>query len=504
MVAREPMNSRFPAFAAAQSARVRAAQPLWRKLTQLVFQRHPGREWATYFTFGYRRTSWGVAVSLVDLVPPLPGDLSRSSHIVSFAPEYISRVVEMRDITPLGIGFVHSHPLGWGVVPSVSDDDMDAYFARLSLPYGTGQPYLSLIVNFNREGQLVFSGRLFDRGEWLAVTHLHVVGADLESFISSLVTNEPASDFENPILARWNTLLGQNITGRCQDTTIGFIGCSGTGSPAVEAFARAQVGSFVLVDEQRFTGSNLERVHGSLIADVTEPGPFKVEIMARMIRSINPRAKVTALVGNGLDDQVFDELLRCDLVIGGTDTLHGRSLLGDLASLYLVPSIDTGVLPRGDGGRVTSQLIEITRYGVGEPCPYCQGRIPALALHAEMMPPEERKRCEIAAAEAIERGEDGAAYWQGGPPQLPAVGYLTTIAGAMAAGYGLNWVLGTAKMPHQRLQFDIGKPEFSFVSSDVGKREGCGCTRWHGHSDQGERSVSMPSHFIKAQKVKIS
>lgn len=495
------MKSRFPALTAAQSARVRAAQPLWSKLTRLVFQRHPHREWATYFTFGYRRTSWGVAVTLVDLVPPAPGDLSRSSHIVSFSPEYISRAVEMRDATPLGIGFVHSHPLGWGVAPSASDDDMDVYFARLSLPFGRGQPYLSLIVNFDKDGRLVFSGRLFDRGEWLAVTHLHVAGTDLERFTSSLIASGAPSDIENPILARWNALLGQDITIRFRDATVGFIGCSGTGSPAVETFARAQVGNFVLVDEQRFSGSNLERVHGSSIADVTEPGPFKVEIMARMIRSINPCAKVTALVGNGLDDPVIDELLRCDLVIGGTDTLHGRSLLGDLASLYLVPSIDTGVLPRGKNGCVTSQLIEIARYGVGEPCPYCQDRIPALALHAEMLPSEERKRCEIAAADAIKRGDDGAAYWQGGPPQLPAVGYLTTIAGAMAAGYGLNWILGTAKMPHQRLQFDLGQPEFSLVCSDVIQRQGCGCIRWQGHSDQGERSVSMPTHFLKAQRI---
>lgn len=495
------MNARFPAFIEAQSARVRAAQPLWSNLTRLVFQRHPNREWATYFRFGYRRTSWGIAVSLVDLVPPTPGDLSRSSHIVSFSPDYISRAVEMRDTTPLGIGFVHSHPKGWGVVPSASDDDMDAYFARLSLPFGTGQPYLSLIVNLDRDGRLAFSGRLFDRGEWMAVTHLHVVGTDLEHFNCSLTARESASELENPILARWNSLVGQDISSRCQDATIGFIGCSGTGSPAVETFARAQVGNFVLVDEQRFSGSNLERVHGSSIADVTEPGPFKVEIMARMIRSINPCAKVTALVGNGLDDHVIDELLRCDLVMGGTDTLHGRSLLGDLASLYLVPSIDTGVLPRGKNSCVTSQLIEIARYGIGEPCPYCQDRIPALALHAEMMPPEERKRCEAAAAEAIKRGEDGAAYWQGGPPQLPAVGYLTTVAGAMAAGYGLNWLLGTSKMPHQRLQFDPGMPDFAFVSADAEKKPSCGCARWQGFGDQGERSVTMPVHFPKAFRL---
>jgi hypothetical protein len=477
---------------------------LWSQLAKLVFHRHPRREWGTYFTFGYRRTSWGLAVSLVDLLPPRPGELARSSPIVSFSPDYISRAVEAREATRLGIGFVHSHPMGWGVTPSASDDDMDEYYARLSIPYGTGQPYVSLIVNYDKAGRLVFGGRVFDRGEWMAVSHLHVVGNELECYASDLMPAdlESAGAFSRNVLARWSTLLGDDIADRCRGATVGFVGCSGTGSPAIEIFARAQLGRFVLVDEQRFGGSNLERVHGSEAADVlADPPPYKVELMARLVRGINPTAQVIQLVGNGLDDTVIDELLRCDLVLGCTDTLHGRALLGDLASLFLVPSIDVGVLPRGKDGRVTSQLIEIARYGVGEPCPYCQGRIPALGLHAELMPPEARARSEAAAAEAVKRGEDGTAYWQGGPPQLPAVGYPTTTAGAMAAGYALNWLLRTATMPHQRIQFDLGIPEFGFVSAEAKHRAACGCLRWLGHGDQGERAVTMPPHFLTAVRL---
>jgi hypothetical protein len=498
------MKPRFPAHSATQTVRVRVAHPLYQQLAKLVFHRHPQREWGTYFRFGYRRTAWGLSLSLVDLLPPQPGELARSSPIVSFSPEYLARAAEARESTPLGVGFVHSHPLGWGVVPSASDDDMDEYFARLSVPYGSGQPYLSLIVNRDGDGRPVFSGRVFDRGEWMSVTHLHVVGSDLERYASALLPVRPelASAQSRGVLARWSNLLGEDIADRCRGATVGFIGCSGTGSPAVEVFARAQLGRFVLVDEQRFANSNLERMHGSEAADVAaEPAAHKVALIARMIRSINPTAQIVQLAGNGMDDAVLDELLRCDVILGGTDTLHGRALLGDLASLYLVPSIDIGVLPRGQNGRVTSQLIEISRYGIGEPCPFCQDRIPALGLHAELMPPEERARCEAAAAAAIRRGEDGTAYWQGGPPQLPAVGYLTTTAGAMAAGYALNWLLGTATMPHQRMQFDVGAAEFGFVSAEASRRAGCGCVRWHAYGDQGERTVTMPAHFPAAVRL---
>jgi hypothetical protein len=473
-------------------------------LEKLLFHRHPRREWGTYFRFGYRRTPWGLAVSLVDLLPARPGELARSSPIVSFAPEYISRALDERDGTRLGIGFIHSHPSGWGVTPSPSDDDMDEYFARLSRPYGAGQPYLSLIANRDAAGGLVLSGRAFDGDEWLPVSHLHLSGTTLERHRSPLWLGEAASVKHRAtgVLARWAALAGEGAAIRSGGATVGFVGCSGTGSPAIETFARAQVENFVLVDDQRFALSNLERVHGSVRRDAEEdPLPYKVELMARMIREINPAARITKLVGNGLDDEVLDELLRCDLVLGCTDTLHGRALLGDLASLYLVPAIDVGVRPQGKNGQVTSQLIEITRYGDGDACPFCQGRISAAGLNAELMHPEERERCIAAAAAAIKRGEDGTAYWQGGPPQLPAVGYLTTTAGAMAAGYGLNWLLGTAGLPHQRMQFDLGKPEFGFVGLEEGRLPECGCARWLAHGDQGERSVTMPAHFPRAVRL---
>jgi hypothetical protein len=111
------------------------------------------------------------------------------------------------------------------------------------------------------------------------------------------------------------------------------------------------------------------------------------------------------------------------------------------------------------------------------------------------MSQEEQLRCQAAAAAAIKRGEDGTVYWQGGLPPVPAVGYLTTAAGALTAGYGLNWLLGTAVMPHQRMQFDPGHPEFGFVGLEHARQPKCACARYLGHGDQGERSVTKPEHF---------
>ena len=53
-----------------QRAIIRFRESDRRLLEQLVFSRYPRREWGTFFRFGFRRTSWGLALSYVDLMPP--------------------------------------------------------------------------------------------------------------------------------------------------------------------------------------------------------------------------------------------------------------------------------------------------------------------------------------------------------------------------------------------------------------------------------------------------
>lgn len=491
------MKSSFPKLSSAQGSLLRIIPSARRELEKLLFCRHPRREWGAFFRFGYHRAPWGLALSFVEMLPPLPGDLDRASGIVSFNPAYISRMLEEREKSPLGIGVIHSHPLATGVWPSPLDDDMDLYYARLFKPYGRERPYASLIFNRNQEGDLVFSGRLFDRDLWLPVETLYTVGDRIERQESSLLLKPKTVRAKGEsFVERWENLVGPVVTERFARAKFGIVGCSGTGSPVVEALARAQVGAFVVVDAQRAARSNLERIHGSTRKDVEAPvPPYKVELMWRLIRDINPTAEVTALVGNILDDEVWGELLSCDIVLGCTDTYHGRAALGDLASLYLVAVIDVGVLPKGKNGQVTDQLIEITRMSPVDPCPFCMGRIDPKALSVELMTKEEKDRCRLAAAEAEARGEDGTVYWPGEGPQLPSVGYLTTVAGALAAGYALNWLLGTAAMPHSRFQFDIGRPEFAFTTDTRTQNPECSCARHLGWGDDGERSVTRPSRF---------
>lgn len=479
-------------------------------LEKFLYKRYPDREWGTFFRFGFRRTRWGIALTFIDGLWPQSGDLRRDSPIVTINSEYSLRAVDAVSETPFGIGMIHSHPEGAGTFASSLDDDMDGYYAPFFEDYAPGQPYCSMIFSRSSAGVFRFTGRVHVDGKWLRVDELLTVGdvlsreqAEREQFDYDFNSRAPArnGDDNESVTARLETLLGNPSAKRLRDATVAIIGCSGTGSPAIEVLARAGVGNFVLVDYQRLAASNLERVHGSTLADArAECAPYKVALMARMIREINPAAKITAIVGNLLDELVLDELLRADFVLGCTDTQHSRAALGDLAAHYLLPSIDVGMVFEGADGALRAQVGQFTQFRADLPCGFCDGLIDPVALAVELMTEEEKQTRREAARAAEASGVDGRQYWRGDTPQLITVGYFTSTVGSLAAGYAIGWLTGTFQMPHSRFQFDISAPAFGFVDVERKRADTCSCGRTIGFADQAraDRSVTMPAHWPAA------
>jgi hypothetical protein len=473
-----------------------------KRLEALLFHRYPHREWGTFFRFGYRATSWGLHVTFVDAMEPQSGDLKKASGIVEFEASYILSAQLAMSETELGIGVIHSHPQGSSTFASSLDDDMDAYFAREFAEYGCGRPYVSLRVARTCEGQFSFSGEAWVEGREIPVTDWLTAGEELlrEQAEFAIVPSKPVVSTDERTL-RFTELIGTRA-GSIRNSSVAIIGCGGLGSPAVHVLVRAGVRRFVLVDPDFLSVSNHERTHGSTWADLTIK-PLKVEVARRLILDIEPTAEVIAVRGNVLDETVLDEILRCDLVLGCTDSQHSRAALGDYTSHYLLPCLDAAVLMRASDNIVTEQVGELARYSPNEPCPWCLGRINQKALAYELMTDEEREQRAAAAAEAALRGVDGAQYWGDRPPRELTVGYMTTTVGAIQAGYAEGWITGAWKMPHQRFQFDLGMPLLGVVPAEKPRRLECSCNRTKGWGDQarGERSVTMPAHWPKAELV---
>jgi len=378
---------------------------------------------------------------------------------------------------------------------------MDAYFAEELSVYSGGMPYCSLIFQRDEGGRFSFTGRLRDGEAWLPVREMLTVGYPLLREVAEDYRREDLPEVDDPnagresVTARIASLAGAQAQRRLADATVGVIGCSGTGSPAIHVLARAGVGNFVLADPERLSPSNLERLHGSSFEDVSTPKPpFKVDVMRRMIEEINPRAVVTTLRANALADAVLDELLRCDLLLGCVDTQHARVLLSDLAKHYLLPIVDAGVLMEGADGTISTQLVELTQYAPYLPCAFCGSRIDAEKLATELMNQEERACHTVAVDRARAQGEDGRQYWSGQAQQLHTVGYLTTMLGSLAAGYAEGWLTGAFEMPHPSVQFDIGQPRFGFVAMPRTRRPQCPCDQHRGWADQARpfRNIARP------------
>ena len=468
----------------------------------LVFKRYPYREWGSFFRFGYRITGWGIHASFVDAIGPHPGDLKLDSGIVEFEAGYILRAQLALAGSQLGIGVMHSHPQGCNTFASSLDNDMDQYFSRELSTYGEGRPYLSLRVARTDNGEFSFSGEAWFDGKPMPVTEWFTLGEDLKREVADLrVANSKSDKSKDERSARLTELIGGRV-GRIKNSSIAVVGCGGLGSPAVHVLARAGVGRFVLVDPDSFAPSNHERLHGSTWRDL-EAKPQKVEIIRRLILDIEPTAEIVAICGNILDDVVLDEILSCDLVLGCTDTQHSRAALGDYASHYLLPCIDAAVLMRAKNGKLTEQVGELARYTPDEPCPWCLGRINQKALAYEFMTEAEREQRARAAVEANQFGMDGAQYWGDKPPRELTVGYMTTLVGAMQAGYTEGWLSGASIMPHQRFQFDFGMPSLGVVPDEKSRKPECSCNWTKGWGDQarGERSVTQPSHWPQAETI---
>jgi molybdopterin/thiamine biosynthesis adenylyltransferase len=166
--------------------------------------------------------------------------------------------------------------------------------------------------------------------------------------------------------------LGANSYAVLANATIGFVGLGGGGSHIVQQCSHAGIGGYVVVDPDTIDDTNTNRLVGGTLADVAAKMP-KVSIAARIIRGLNPKARVIERQCSW--HEATDELKRCEVIVGAVDSFKEREQLERFARRYLIPYIDIGMdvwkLPSGEhfiGGQVVLST-------PGNPCLRCCGII---------------------------------------------------------------------------------------------------------------------------------
>jgi molybdopterin/thiamine biosynthesis adenylyltransferase len=158
---------------------------------------------------------------------------------------------------------------------------------------------------------------------------------------------------------------GQEKILRCK---VGIVGLGGLGSHVAQQLAYLGVTSFVLVDQDKVSESNLNRLIGATEDDVAYQA-LKVDIARRLIKAILRAAHVDIVSRNFISAEAFDHLRTVDFVFGCVDNDASRLVLNEFCQAYARGYIDiaTDIFPKDGafGGRML--------FSDGRVCLSCKG-----------------------------------------------------------------------------------------------------------------------------------
>ena len=150
------------------------------------------------------------------------------------------------------------------------------------------------------------------------------------------------------IASRQMSIVTRSEQERFKDAKITVIGCGGIGGETIEMLARMGIGELVLVDEDAFDLSNLNR---QTLASLKDLGLSKSAVAADKVRLINPYVKVTAfhehVDGDNIDLIIGDS----DIVIDALDNVLTRVIVSRKALEKGIPYIHGAI--HGTLGQIT-------------------------------------------------------------------------------------------------------------------------------------------------------
>lgn len=474
-------------------ALLRLAQPELGRLIATVLDAPDPLEGGAFALFGMRETATSMVFTLAELITPEAGEIGWGEGNVRINHPYLRRVAKLAQTRQLAVGFVHSHPRALPPRPSKVDEEMDAYLADYLGSLLAGRPFVSLILSYDGSDVAV-GGRVLVSGQWRTIDR---VAAERMPHVVAWPGGQRPDPPPRPpeSVARMTSAFGLEAYQRLARSTVALIGAGGTGSAAIPILARAGVGRLIVIDGDHVTISNLERLHGSRPSDVEAATP-KALVAKRAVAEFAPHCEIRAVVGRLPQREIVDLVVEADLLMGCTDQHSSRMAVADIASRYLVPAIDCGGLIEGADGVVTGQLVQIVRFLAADPCPVCRGMVSPLRVEQELLPTDARLDAASQVAKAVAAGVRHDPILSA-IPQIDTVGYITTTAGTLAAGFAIGWLTGRFDPKFERLQLDLVSRNLGAVDRPQVANPDCHCARSYGHADQSDSAppISAPAHW---------
>lgn len=163
--------------------------------------------------------------------------------------------------------------------------------------------------------------------------------------------------------SRTELLIGKENIEKLKKSKIAIFGIGGVGSFAVEVLARSGIGSFILIDNDKVSITNINR---QIHANIKTIGKYKVDLMKKRILEINPEAKVETYKLFYMPDEkenILDNSI--SYIIDAIDTVSAKIGLVIKANELEIPIISS----MGTGNKLDANRFEITDIYKTSVCP---------------------------------------------------------------------------------------------------------------------------------------
>ena len=160
---------------------------------------------------------------------------------------------------------------------------------------------------------------------------------------------------------RTELLIGKDGIKKLNDAKVAVFGLGGVGSYVVEGLARAGIGHFVLIDDDKICQTNINR---QIIATRKTVGRDKVLVMKERIAEIDPDITVYAHKSFFLPETEWD-FSQYDYVVDTIDTVTAKLDLVERSKAAGVPVISS----MGTGNKLDPTRFEVTTINKTSVCP---------------------------------------------------------------------------------------------------------------------------------------
>lgn len=165
------------------------------------------------------------------------------------------------------------------------------------------------------------------------------------------------------IFSRNRLLIGEDNLKKLKGSKVALFGIGGVGGYVAEALARSGVGSFLLVDNDVISMSNINR---QIIALHQTVGKYKVDVMKERILDINPDADVTVSKCFFLPENSGEiDFSGYSYIVDAVDTVSAKIEIVMKAAECNVPVISS----MGTGNKLDPSMLQIADIYDTSVCP---------------------------------------------------------------------------------------------------------------------------------------